>query len=113
MVKTYEKYEQSASFGVINSGSSNVVWTPDESAGSGTAAGAAGAAAGAPGSGAGLAYVGSNEDVLCWNTKTGDVVSRWHDSTCRSEVSVVARSQVDPDVFAIGLVESKKKKKEH
>lgn len=34
--------------------------------------------------------------------KKAELVSRWNDSDCKAEVTVIVRSQADPDVFAVG-----------
>lgn len=34
--------------------------------------------------------------------KKAELVSRWKDSDCKAEVTVIARSSVDPEVFAVG-----------
>ncbi|KAJ9669232.1 beta transducin [Coniosporium apollinis] len=90
MVKSYVKYEQSQTFGVITSASSNVVWTADGAASS---------------TGAGRAYVGAVEEVLCWDVKKGELLSRWRDNNCSAEVTAIARSQADPDIFAVGYAD--------
>ncbi|KAF2084004.1 WD40 repeat-like protein [Saccharata proteae CBS 121410] len=87
MVKSYVKYEHSHTFGVVNSASSNVVWTSDGATRN---------------TGAGHAYVGANEEVLCWDVKKGELLSRWHDRACKAEVTAIAQSKTDPDVFAVG-----------
>lgn len=53
-------------------------------------------------SGAGKAIVGAVEEVLCWDVKKGELVSRWKDSDCKEEVTVIVRSRADPEVFAVG-----------
>lgn len=53
-------------------------------------------------SGAGRAIVGANEEILCWDIKKGELLSRWKDSNCNAEVTVIARSDADPDIFAVG-----------
>ncbi|GME48904.1 hypothetical protein GTA08_BOTSDO02545 [Neofusicoccum parvum] len=88
MVKSYVKYEHSQTFAVVNSATSNVVWTPEPAARSHT--------------GAGHAYVAANEEVLCWDVKKGELLSTWRDSTCSAEVTQLAQSKTDPDVFAVG-----------
>ncbi|KAF2468207.1 WD40 repeat-like protein [Lindgomyces ingoldianus] len=92
MVKTYSKYEQTNAFGVVATATSNIVWTSEGVT--------------QPGSkwpaGAGRAYVAANEEVLCWDIKKGELLSRWRDSSCTDEVTAICRSDVDPDVFAIG-----------
>ena len=76
----------------MNSAASNVVWTQESSAlGSLNR-----------GSGAGHAFVGACEQVLCWDVKKGELLSRWRDSKCNAEVTVIERSAVDPDVYAVG-----------
>ncbi|KAK5201967.1 WD40-repeat-containing domain protein [Cryomyces antarcticus] len=93
MVRSYRKYEQAQSFGVINSGSANVVWTAE-----GPTSGASTART----TGAGRAYVGANEEVLCWDVKKGELLSRWHDSDCKAAATVIARSPTQEDVYAVG-----------
>ncbi len=53
-------------------------------------------------SGAGRAIVGADEEVLCWDVKKGDLLSRWKDESCSAEVTVIARSPADPDIHAVG-----------
>ncbi|KAK5948255.1 beta transducin [Knufia fluminis] len=91
MVKSYLKFEQSSTFGQICSTTSNCIWDPrteNESTTSRT--------------GAGRAFVGANEDVLVWDLKLGEVESRWHASDNKAQVTVICRSQTDPDIFAVG-----------
>ncbi|GMM35856.1 snoRNA-binding rRNA-processing protein [Saccharomycopsis crataegensis] len=57
MVKSYSRYEHSASFGVISS-SSNVVYMPQQS---------------------GRALSSGLEDILLWNIKTGELVQKLRD----------------------------------
>ncbi len=52
--------------------------------------------------GAGRAFTGANEEVLCWDVKKGELLSRWRDSDCSAEVTAIARSTADRDVFAVG-----------
>ncbi|KAL2212662.1 WD40 repeat-like protein [Sarocladium strictum] len=86
MVKSYFKYEHSSSFGVVASGTSNLVWTsPPKS-----------------GTGAGQAIVAANEEVFCWDIKRGELLSRWRDERCTYAVTAIAQSNTDPDVFAVG-----------
>jgi len=40
--------------------------------------------------------------VLCWDIKTGELLSRWTDSKCRSQVTSIAQSKIDEDIFAVG-----------
>ncbi|KAH7368289.1 WD domain-containing protein [Plectosphaerella cucumerina] len=85
MVKSYLKYEHSKTFGVVASSTSNIVWT---SKGAGT--------------GAGQAVVAANEEVLTWDIKKGELLSRWRDERCSLPVTAIAQSKVDKAVFAIG-----------
>lgn len=95
MVKSYSKYEQTDSFGVVATATSNIVWTPEGLSQPGSARIA----------GAGRAYAAANEEVLCWDIKKGELLSRWRDSTCTEEVTVIRRSEIDPDVFAVGYAD--------
>ncbi|KAG9236308.1 hypothetical protein BJ875DRAFT_234218 [Amylocarpus encephaloides] len=89
MVKSYLKYEHSKTFGLINSSSANVLWSTDgiNSSRSGSS---------------GRAVVAANEDVLCWDIRKGELLSRWRDKDCKSQVTALAQSEVDPDVYAAG-----------
>ncbi|OSS53868.1 hypothetical protein B5807_00909 [Epicoccum nigrum] len=93
MVKSYSKYEQSDAFGVVATATSNIVWA------------AAATQPGTKSSGAGRAYAAANEEVLCWDVKTGELLSRWRDASCTDEVTVICRSEIDPDVFAVGYAD--------
>ncbi|GAO19128.1 uncharacterized protein UV8b_02039 [Ustilaginoidea virens] len=86
MVKSYLKYEHSKSFGVVVTNTSNIVWAAKERAGTG----------------AGQAFVAANEDVICWDVKKGELVSRWRAERCRSVVTAIAQSKTDKDIFAVG-----------
>lgn len=86
MVKSYLKYEQSKSLGLITSSSSNIVWSSGEKAGTG----------------AGQAVVAANEEVLCWDIKKGELLARWRDDNCKAQVTAIAHSKTDKDVFAVG-----------
>ncbi|SPN96866.1 probable DIP2 - Dom34p-interacting protein [Cephalotrichum gorgonifer] len=86
MVKSYLKYEHSKSFGIVASNTSNLVWTPNQRAGTG----------------AGQVLVAANEEVLCWDVKKGELLSRWRDEKCLSPVTTIARSKADPDIYAVG-----------
>ncbi|KAF2196838.1 WD40 repeat-like protein [Delitschia confertaspora ATCC 74209] len=92
MVKSYSKYEQSDSFGVVATATSNIVWTSEGVIQPGSSRPA----------GAGRAYAAANEEVLCWDVKKGELLSRWRDSSCTEEVTAICRSEIDPDVFAVG-----------
>ncbi|KAL1992487.1 hypothetical protein VTN49DRAFT_4519 [Thermomyces lanuginosus] len=91
MVKSYLKFEHSKTFGLVASSSSNAIWVPDED-GSGTKRN----------TGAGRAIVGANEEVLCWDIKKGELLHRWRDPDCKAQVTAIAQSKTDEDVFAVG-----------
>ena len=46
--------------------------------------------------------MGADEEVLCWDVKKGELLSRWRDPACSAEVTVIAGSDADPDVYAVG-----------
>ncbi|KAJ5887767.1 hypothetical protein N7495_007808 [Penicillium taxi] len=92
MVKSYFKFEQSNTFGLVASASSNAIWAKDEQ----TLGGAARQ------TGAGRAIVGAAESVLCWDVKKGELLGRWQDSACKAQVTVVTQSKTDEDIFAVG-----------
>lgn len=83
---THRKYEQSKSFGLVTSSSSNTVWSSGEKTTTG----------------AGQAIVAANEEVLCWDIKKGELISRWRDENCKAQVTAIAQSKTDKDVFAVG-----------
>ena len=56
----------------------------------------------ARGTGAGRALTAANEEVLCWNLKKGELLSRWRDNQCSAEVTAIARSGADLDLYAVG-----------
>ena len=85
------KYEFARKFGVINSASANGVWIPE-----------VGPSTSARSTGGGQAIVAANEEVLCWDIKKGDLLSRWRDLDCQSLVTVIAQSETDVDLFAVG-----------
>ena len=76
---------------MIASASANVLWRPDEDV-----------SAASRSSRTGRAVVGANEEVLCWDLKKGELFSRWKDLSCTSEVTVIAHSSADPDIYAVG-----------
>jgi U3 small nucleolar RNA-associated protein 12 len=80
---------------VVATATSNIVWTREGLVQPGSNRPA----------GAGRAYAAANEEVLCWDVKKGELLSRWRDSTCTEEVTVICRSEVDPDVFAVGYAD--------
>ncbi|KAJ3497056.1 hypothetical protein NLG97_g2192 [Lecanicillium saksenae] len=86
MVKSYLKYEHAKAFGVVASSTSNIVWTANDRSGTGV----------------GQAVVAANEEVLCWDIKKGELLSRWRDERCTVPVTCIAQSQTDNDVFAVG-----------
>ncbi|KAK3716673.1 beta transducin [Vermiconidia calcicola] len=88
MVRSYRKYEATQTFGTVCTASSNSLWTPSSTTTRTT--------------GAGKAYVGANEAVLCWDIKTSELLSKWHDSDNRSEVTCLTQCAVQPDLFAAG-----------
>jgi U3 small nucleolar RNA-associated protein 12 len=85
------KYEPTHTFGTVCTASSNSVWTSSQPF-----------ATAARSTGAGRAYVGANEDVLAWDVKTGELLSTWHDSDNRNEVTSLAQCAAQPDLFAAG-----------
>ena len=89
------KYEHSKTFGLVTSASSNATWSPDENA-KNTVSRA---------SGAGRAIVGADEEVLCWDLKKGELLSRWKDANCSAEVTFIAKSEADPDIYAVGYAD--------
>ncbi|KAF1912499.1 WD40-repeat-containing domain protein [Ampelomyces quisqualis] len=95
MVRSYSKYEQSDAFGVVATATSNIVWTRESAAQPGSTRPA----------GAGRAYAAANEEVLCWDVKKGELLSRWRDASCTDEVTVICPSGVDQDVFAVGYAD--------
>ena len=52
--------------------------------------------------GSGRAIAAANEEVLCWDIKKGELLSRWRDSDCKAQVTAIAQSKTDPDVYAVG-----------
>lgn len=80
---------------MVATATSNIVWTPDSAIQSASNRSA----------GAGRAYAAANEEVLCWDVKKGELLSRWRDASCTEEVTVICRSEVDPDVFAVGYAD--------
>lgn len=49
--------------------------------------------------------VGADEEVLCWDLKKGEILSRWRDASCSAEVTVIAKSEADPDIYAVGYAD--------
>ena len=48
--------------------------------------------------------VAANEEIFCWDVKKGELLSRWRDPKCQHQVTSIAQSRADPDVFAVGYV---------
>lgn len=40
--------------------------------------------------------------MLCWDIKKGELISRWKDPKCKYQVTAIAQSKSDPDLFAVG-----------
>jgi U3 small nucleolar RNA-associated protein 12 len=92
MVRSYRRYEPATSFGTVCTASSNAVWTSDARTGGNNGRQ----------TGAGKAYVGANEEVLCWDVKKGELLSRWQDTDNKSDVTALAQCQAQDDLFAAG-----------
>ena len=93
MVKSYLKFEHTATFAQINSASSNVVWLNNND--------------GKIFHASGKAVVGANEEVLIWDLKNGELDARWREVNHKSRVTVITRSLTDPDIFAVGYEDGK------
>ncbi|KAF8477012.1 WD40-repeat-containing domain protein [Kalaharituber pfeilii] len=89
MVKSYLRYEHLKTFGVVASPTANPVWAPSSSSTTRHTS-------------AGAAVVPANEEVLVWDIKSGELLSRWKDDNCKAEVTIVTQSKTDNDVFAVG-----------
>jgi hypothetical protein len=87
MVKTYNKYEASQSFGLVNSALSNVVSVSDSVSRT---------------SGPGVAVVGACEEVYRWDLKKGELLSKWRDSSSGAQVTAIEQSAIDEDLYAVG-----------
>ena len=46
--------------------------------------------------------MGADEEVICWDIKKGELLSRWKDPASSAEVTVIACSGADPDIYAVG-----------
>ncbi|KAI5799152.1 hypothetical protein DFH27DRAFT_501148 [Peziza echinospora] len=97
MVKSYLRYEHEKTFGVVSSITSNPVWT--------TAATAQDSTVSTRSTSAGAAVVPANEEVLVWDIKKGDLLARWKEDNCKAEVTVIAQSKLDTDLFAVGYAD--------
>ena len=73
---------------MVTSSTSNAIWSGEPGVSRNT--------------GAGRAVVPANEEVLCWDLKKGELLGRWKDSNCRSQVTAITPSTTDNDVFAVG-----------
>lgn len=82
----YRKYEHAKSFGLVSSSSSNIVWSSRDKASTG----------------AGQAIVAANEEVLCWDIKKGELLARWRDEKNKAQVTAIAQSKTDKDIYAVG-----------
>ncbi|KKZ62178.1 hypothetical protein EMCG_03316 [[Emmonsia] crescens] len=91
MVKSYLKFEPSKTFGLITAASSNAVWTPDDDVSAETRR-----------TSAGRAVVGAGEEVICWDVKKGELLSKWRDADCSAQVTAISQSKTDQDIFAVG-----------
>ncbi|KAK6582292.1 hypothetical protein PZA11_004700 [Diplocarpon coronariae] len=83
MVKSYLKYEHSKTYGLVSSSTSNVVWCESSRS-------------------TGIAVAAGNEEVLCWDIKKGELLSRWRDRSSKAQVTAIVQSKVDKDIFAVG-----------
>lgn len=79
MVKAYLRYEPKATFGLISSTQSNVIYDHDGK----------------------FAIAPALEDVIIWDLKKGMQVAKWHESTNKAEVTCIARSPNKTD-YAVG-----------
>lgn len=49
-----------------------------------------------------MAVAAANEEVRCWDVKKGELLNTWKDADCSAQVTAIAQSKSDPDVFAVG-----------
>lgn len=87
MVRSYTRYELDAVFGIVTSTQSNAVYLPAPE-GSTKAAG--------------RAVVPALERVIVWDVKKGEKILSWLDRDCKVEVTQIAQSPADTDIFAVG-----------
>ncbi|KAH7916206.1 WD-repeat-containing protein [Hygrophoropsis aurantiaca] len=80
MVQSYLRHGPTQAFGLVCSASSNSSYDGK------------------------LAYVPALEDVLVWDMKKGQLLSMWHETGHRAEVTCILRSPQD-DVFAVGYAD--------
>ncbi|KAF2723212.1 WD40 repeat-like protein [Polychaeton citri CBS 116435] len=88
MVRSYRKYEAGQTFGTVTTASCNAIWSRSPGSTSST--------------GAGRAFVGANEDILCWDVKTSDLAFRLHDSDNSRPVTALSQCAAQPDLIAAG-----------
>jgi U3 small nucleolar RNA-associated protein 12 len=69
------------------------VWVPDQSPGYSA--------------NAGTAVVGANEEVICWDIKKGELISRWSEASNNAQVTSICQSRADKDIFAVGYDDGK------
>lgn len=79
---------------MITSPSSNIVWSDDYAA-----------SITGHSTGAGKVYTAANEDVLCWDVKKGELLSRWRDPACTSEVTSLAQCPSQKELIAVGYAD--------
>lgn len=84
MPKTYPRYSEEQSFGVIASASSNVATLPGSSS---------------------LAVCGALEDVIVWNVKTGQQVKRLKVDGEQAVVTFIVTQQASKEVIAVGYAD--------
>ncbi|ORY81873.1 WD domain-containing protein [Protomyces lactucae-debilis] len=86
MVKSYTRYELEHVFGVVVSTQSNAIFLADPKAGASS----------------GRAVVAALERVIVWDVKKGEKLMSWIDPDCKAEVTQMAQSPADQDIFAVG-----------
>ena len=87
------KYEHAKTFGLITSATANLIWAPQDHSTTLT---------GGRSIGAGNAITAAEEEILCWDIKKGELLSRWKDNACNAQVTAISRSHTDPDIYAAG-----------
>ncbi|ODQ52305.1 WD domain, G-beta repeat-containing protein [Saitoella complicata NRRL Y-17804] len=87
MVKSYAKYEPGlvGVLGLVASAGANVIYANDTGR-----------------IGAGYAVAPALEEVIVWDVKKGEQRSRLRDLDCTAEVTVIARSLANGDMYAVG-----------
>jgi U3 small nucleolar RNA-associated protein 12 len=51
---------------------------------------------------AGLAFVGANESILCWDIRKGQLLGSWKANDCTAEVTLIVHSPIDDGICAAG-----------